>query len=316
MIMVSNRLFILIFVILIEDMKSYLKSITHLLFAFILIIPAFGQDLQEIPSLKQRVTDAANLLSDSEVAFLTNQLKDLEERKGSQLAILTVSSTKPETIEQYSIRVVDQWKIGREDVDDGVLLIIAKNDRKLRIEVGYGLEGAIPDAYSKRIINNIIVPHFRDGDYYQGIEEGVEAIIGLINGEDLPEVTSTTSAQNDKTIGLFFFIGIIVLIFIVVLTKVALAKKLGNTKSNLIVLSIVFLVVWLVVNFISAVFASFFALIFLNGRGSGGGRRGGGYYGGYVGGSSGGWGGGGGFSGGGFSGGGGGFGGGGASGGW
>lgn len=307
---------IFIFLIFIEDMKSSLKSIVVLSVATLLAYSCFGQDLPEIPRLEKRVTDLANLLSESEETFLTNQLKELETRKGSQLAILTVNSTKPETIEQYSIRVVDQWKLGREDVDDGVLLIVAKNDRKVRIEVGYGLEGAIPDAYAKRIINNVIVPHFRDGDYYLGIEEGVEAIIGLINGEDLPEVTSTTSARSDKTTGLFFFIGIIILIFTVVIIKVVLANKLGNLRSNLIVISIVFLAVWLVVNFISAVFASFFALVFLNGKGSGGGRRGGGYYGGYVGGSSGGWGGGGGFSGGGFSGGGGGFGGGGASGGW
>ncbi|MEQ6168436.1 YgcG family protein [Ekhidna sp. MALMAid0563] len=297
-------------------MKSYLKSIAVLLFTMLSGALCFGQDLSEVPILEKRVTDLANLLSESEETFLSKQLEDLETRKGSQLAILTINSTKPETIEQYSIRVVDQWKIGREDVDDGVLLIIAKNDRKLRIEVGYGLEGAIPDAYAKRIINNIIVPHFRDGDYYLGIEEGVEAIIGLINGEELPEVTSTTTSSNgNKTIGLFYFIGIVVLIFIVILTKVALANKLGNFKSNLIIISLVFIVVWLIVNFVSAVFASFFALVFLNGKGSGGGRRGGGYYGGYVGGSSG-WGGGGGFSGGGFSGGGGGFGGGGASGGW
>lgn len=307
---------IFIFLIFIEDMKSSLKSIVVLLVATLLAYSCFGQDLPEIPRLEKRVTDLANLLSESEETFLTNQLKELETRKGSQLAILTVNSTKPETIEQYSIRVVDQWKLGREDVDDGVLLIVAKNDRKVRIEVGYGLEGAIPDAYAKRIINNVIVPRFRGGDYSLGIEEGVEAIIGLINGEDLPEVTSTTSARSDKTTGLFFFIGIIILIFTVVIIKVVLANKLGNLKSNLIVISIVFLAVWLVVNFISAVFASFFALVFLNGKGSGGGRRGGGYYGGYVGGSSGGWGGGGGFSGGGFSGGGGGFGGGGASGGW
>jgi len=293
-------------------MKSYLKSIVILLFATLAAPASFGQDLQEIPKLEKRVTDLADLLSEPEESFITKQLENLETRKGSQLAILTINSTKPETIEQYSIRVVDQWKIGREDADDGVLLIIAKNDRKVRIEVGYGLEGAIPDAYAKRIINNIIVPHFRDGDYYLGIEEAVETIIGLIDGEDLPGVTSATST-NDKTTGLFYFIGIFALIFLVIIAKVLLTKKMGNLKSNLIVISIVFLVIWGFVNLMSAIFASAFALIFLNGRGSGGGRRGGGYYGGYVGGSS--WGGGGGFSGG-FSGGGGGFGGGGASGGW
>ncbi|SNS44596.1 uncharacterized protein SAMN05421640_0176 [Ekhidna lutea] len=299
-------------------MKSYLKSIVILLVAIVAISHLKAQDQQEVPTLTERVTDQANILSPNEVAYLTNQLKDLEERKGSQLAILTVSSTKPETIEQYSIRVVDQWKLGREDVDDGVLLIIAKNDRKLRIEVGYGLEGAIPDAYAKRIISNIIVPHFRDGDYYLGIEEGVEAIIGLIDGEELPQVTSSGSkrSSNDDQYSFFLFIGIVACIFVVFIIKGLLGKKVGNLKSNLIMVSIVFIVMWILVSFGAAIFSSFLALVFLNGVGSGGGgRRGGGYYGGYVGGSSG-WGGGGGFSGGGFSGGGGGFGGGGASGGW
>ncbi|WP_425389531.1 TPM domain-containing protein [Ekhidna sp.] len=298
-------------------MKSYLKSIVLLLVAMMASIHLNAQDQQEVPTLTERVTDLANLLSPSEEAYLTNQLKDLEERKGSQLAILTVNTTEPETIEQYSIRVVDQWKLGREDVDDGVLLVIAKNDRKLRIEVGYGLEGAIPDAYAKRIISNIIVPHFRDGDYYLGVEEGVEAIIGLIDGEELPEVASDSrQTSNKKFIALFSFSGIVILIIVMIVAKVLLAKKLGNTKSSVVVVIGIFLVVWLLVNLSAGVFASLMSFFFLNGIGSGGGgRRGGGYYGGYVGGSSG-WGGGGGFSGGGFSGGGGGFGGGGASGGW
>ena len=294
-------------------MKSYLKSIAILVLTTG-VFSTWGQERAEVPELKTRVTDLADILSESEEAFLTNQLEALETRKGSQLAILTVNSTKPETIEQYSIRVVDQWKIGRADVDDGVLLVIAKNDRKLRIEVGYGLEGAIPDAYAKRIISNIIVPHFRDGDYYLGIEEGVEAIIGLIDGEELPEVTTTRSRKKDDSYSFGLFLGIVVLIFTVFIAKALISKKVGNLKSNLIVIPIVFLTVWILVSFGAAIFASLLATVILNGKGSGGGRRGGGYYGGYVGGSS--WGGGGGFSGGGFSGGGGGFGGGGASGGW
>ena len=296
-------------------MKSYLKSIV-LLLVVSAISPALGQST-DVPELKERVTDLADILSESEESILTSLLADLEERKGSQVAILTINSTKPETIEQYSIRVVDQWKLGREDIDDGVLLIIAKNDRKLRIEVGYGLEGAIPDAYAKRIINNIIVPHFRDGDYYLGIEEGVEAIVGLINGEELPQVTSDGGGNRDnEDYSFLLFIGIVVLIFIIFIAKALLSKKMGNVKSNLITVSIVFVIVWILVSFGAAIFVSIISLIFLNGTGSGrGGRGGGGYYGGYSGGYSGGFSGGG-FSGGGFSGGGGGFGGGGASGGW
>ncbi|WP_436514523.1 TPM domain-containing protein [Ekhidna sp. To15] len=296
-------------------MKSYLKSVVLCTIAIGITFSTNGQDLQTIPDLKERITDQAGLLSEYEERFLTDELKQLEERKGSQVAILIVRTTKPETIEQFSIRVVDQWKLGREDVDDGVLLIIAKNDRKLRIEVGYGLEGAITDAYAKRIINNIIVPHFRDGDYYLGIEEGTEAIIALIDGEDLPAVTRTSSRNKDDDYSFALFLGMVVLIFMVFIGKAFLTKKIGNLKSNLIMIPLVFLTFWILVNFIVALFASFFAFIFLNGVGSSGrGGRGGGYYGGYSGGYSGGFSGG--FSGGGFSGGGGGFGGGGASGGW
>ena len=295
-------------------MKSYLKSIVLVVLSVVMTGALSAQDLQPIPDLKERVTDRAGLLSAYEKAFLTDELQQLEERKGSQIAILTVATTKPETIEQYSIRVVDQWKLGREDVDDGVLLIIAKNDRKLRIEVGYGLEGAITDAYAKRIISNIIVPHFRDGDYYLGIEEGVEAIIALIDGEDLPAVTRTSSRNDGKSQSFALFLGIVVMIFVIFIFKAILTKKIGNLKSNLIVLPIVFLTFWILVSLSAGLFASFFAFIFLNGGSSGRGGRGGGYYGGYSGGYSGGFSGG--FSGGGFSGGGGGFGGGGASGGW
>ncbi|MEP0985795.1 TPM domain-containing protein [Ekhidna sp.] len=296
-------------------MKSYLKSIAILLVSIATTYPSLGQDQQQVPNLKERVMDLANMLSTAEEEYLIDELRSLEDSKGSQLVILTINTTKPETIEQYSIRVADQWRIGREDVDDGVLLIVAKNDRKLRIEVGYGLEGAIPDVYAKRIISNIITPHFRDGDYYLGIEEGTEAIIGLINGEELPEVTSAKKRSESENHSFGLFLGIVILIFIVFITKALLSKKVGNLKSNLLVIPIVFIIVWILISIGAAMFASILALILLNGGGKGGGRRGGGgYYGGYSGGYSGGFSGGG-FSGG-FSGGGGGFGGGGASGGW
>jgi uncharacterized protein len=268
----------------------------------------------EVPKLKGRVTDQTNLLTSAQINVIEAQLETLEKEKGSQVVLLIVESTKPETIEQYSIRVADEWKIGRSDPDDGVLLLVAKSDRKIRIEVGYGLEGAIPDAIAKRIIDNVMVPHFRDGDYFLGIEEGLEAITALIKGEELPEVSDSEYSDGNKTISMMLIFGSIILIFAVVIAKVILAKKYGNVKSNLVVISLLFIVVWIIASLSAAIFASFFAFVFLNGRGSGG--RGGGHYGGYSG-YGGGFGGGG-FSGGGggFSGGGGGFGGGGASGGW
>ncbi len=131
---------------------------------------AFGQDLVAVPPLQGRVTDLTGTLSAEQRRSLDDELAALEQRKGSQIAILIVPTTQPEAIEQYSIRVAEQWKIGRgkvdgKSVDDGVLVVVAKNDRRVRIEVGYGLEGAIPDAYAKRIIDESIAPRFRQGDY-------------------------------------------------------------------------------------------------------------------------------------------------------
>ena len=140
-----------------------------------------------VPPLTGRVVDLTGTLSADQAASLEQKLKAFEDRKGSQLAVLIVPTTQPETIEQYSLRVAEQWKLGRKKVDDGALLIIAKNDRKLRIEVGYGLEGALNDATSKRIIDEIITPKFKSGDFAGGLSAGIDKMIGLINGEKLPE---------------------------------------------------------------------------------------------------------------------------------
>src|SRR6202020_1983989 len=139
-----------------------------------------------VPPLSGRVVDQTGTLSSSDVAALTQTLRDFEARKGSQIAVLIVPTTQPETIEQYSIRVAEAWKIGRKKIDDGALLVVAKNDRKLRIEVGYGLEGALNDITAKRIIDEIITPQFRNGDFAGGVAAGVDRIVGVINGESLP----------------------------------------------------------------------------------------------------------------------------------
>ena len=139
-----------------------------------------------VPPLKARVTDLTATLSREQQARLEQELQNFEAKKGSQLAVLIVPTTQPETIEQYGIRVVDSWKLGRKGIDDGALLLIAKNDRSLRIEVGYGLEGALNDATAKRIVNDIIVPRFKAGDFYGGIEVGIQSMIKVIEGEPLP----------------------------------------------------------------------------------------------------------------------------------
>jgi len=151
-----------------------------------------------VPPLSGRVVDQTGTLSASDAAALTQRLKDLETRKGSQVAVLIVPTTQPETIEQFSIRVAEAWKIGRKKIDDGALLVVAKNDHKLRIEVGYGLEGALTDVTSRRIIDEIIVPQFKTGDFTGGISAGVDRIIRVIDGEPLPAPKPEVSHSVDS----------------------------------------------------------------------------------------------------------------------
>ncbi len=139
-----------------------------------------------VPPLSGRVVDQTATLSSGDIAALTQTLRSLENRKGSQVAVLIVPTTQPETIEQYSIRVAEAWKVGRKKIDDGAILVIAKNDRKLRIEVGYGLEGALNDVTARRIIDEVITPKFRNGDFAGGISDGVDRIVRVIDGEPLP----------------------------------------------------------------------------------------------------------------------------------
>src|SRR5512145_1050521 len=116
-----------------------------------------------VPELKQRVTDLTATLDAGQIQLLENKLAAFESAKGAQIAVLLLPTTEPETIEEFGIRVAESWKLGRKGVDDGVLLLVAKDDRKLRIEVGYGLEGILPDAVGKRIVSDDIAPHFRQG---------------------------------------------------------------------------------------------------------------------------------------------------------
>src|SRR6266700_3483515 len=156
---------------------------------FLLAGLALAADEVAVPPLKARVAALTGTLTAAQIQTLEGRLRDFERGKGSQIAVLVLPSTQPETIEQYSIRVADAWKIGRTKADDGVILVVAKNDRKLRIEVGYGLEGAIPDAVAKRVVSEVIAPHFRAGDFYGGIAAGTDALLRLIEGEPLPAPT-------------------------------------------------------------------------------------------------------------------------------
>lgn len=149
--------------------------------------PAHAQAVQPVPPLERRVTDGTGTLTPDESRQLEDRLARFEREKGSQVAVLLVPTTAPETIEEYGIRVAEAWRLGRKGVDDGVILLVAIDDRALRIEVGYGLEGALPDVTAKRIVSDVITPYFRQGDYYGGLSAGIERIIGVIEGEPLPE---------------------------------------------------------------------------------------------------------------------------------
>jgi uncharacterized protein len=283
--------------------------------AFSYVVESFGADLQQIPPLTARVTDTTGTLDASQKQTLETSLGTLEQRKGAQLAVLMVPTVKPEEIEQYSIRVVDAWKLGRKNIDDGALLIIAKNDHRVRIEVGRGLEGAIPDAATARIIREYITPKFRSGDFFGGIVDATDALTKLIDGEPLPpplvEERRVRGASN-------MFNTITTVLFIAIWLRAMFGALPAGPRAG-----IVGLASGAVAMFFGGVLALaigcglFGALLGVLGGGGGGGfaRRGGwgGFGGGGFGGGGGSWSGGGG---GGFSGGGGGFSGGGASGSW
>lgn len=156
-----------------------------------------------VPELSRRITDLTATLSAGQIAALESKLAAFEAQKGSQIAVLIVPTTQPEDIAQFGIRVAEQWKIGRQKIDDGVILIVAKDDRKFRIEVGYGLEGVIPDAIAKRVIAETITPYFKAGDFNGGIDAGVQQLIKLIEGEPLPPPSASSNGGGE---GLFVFL--------------------------------------------------------------------------------------------------------------
>lgn len=260
-----------------------------------------------VPPLTGRVTDQTATLSAEQKTALEQTLQALEARKGSQLAVLMVPTTAPETIEQYALRVAEQWKLGRKKVDDGAILVIAKDDRTLRIEVGYGLEGALNDATSKRIINEVITPRFKQGDFNGGIAAGVEQIIRVIDGEPLPApkgISSGNTSDISQYVPIIFILALVVGGF--------LRSLIGRVPGAIATGGVMAFVAWIFAGAIStALVAGVIALLFTLLSGGMGGHGVGHHRGGFGTGGFGG-----GTRGGGFGGGGGGFGGGGASGRW
>jgi uncharacterized protein len=277
-----------------------------------------------VPALSARVIDQTKTLTPEQLRMLDQKLREIEARKGSQVVILMVPTTKPEEIEQFAIRVADKWKIGRKKVDDGVIVLIAKNDRAVRIEVGYGLEGALTDALSKRIIDGTMIPRFKQQDFYGGISSGVDQIGRVIDGEILPTPAPNRQLVADQegalsSLSVLFVIALVLGRFL----RKILGRVVGASATGVAVA----IIGWFIAGaLLTALLGGVIAFIVTLLSGSFGGLTSG-YYGaggnahsnagrsagrgGFGGGSSGG-----GFGGGGFSGGGGGFGGGGASGRW
>lgn len=286
------------------------------LLAFMVLLMPLAAHALDVPALRGRVNDYAEMLSSSTEGQLDLLLQDLEASDATQIVVLTIPSLDGDSLEDFSIRVAEQWKIGQKNLDNGAILLIAKSDRKLRIEVGYGLEGRLTDLLAGRIISNIIVPHFKAGQTDQGVIAGVQAMVGVVRGEFTATQAPSRDSGHDQRSGNGLFGLMLALFFLNVLGR--LRRSLGALAGAVIVpiigiavfgFSLTLLALLIPVGMVAGLLAGFLGAPLAFGHtGHRSGR--GGYW---IGGGGGGFGSGG-F--GGFSGGGGGFGGGGASGGW
>lgn len=197
----------------------------------VLSIHAAEGDPQPIPPLKARVTDLTATLSTADEARIGGKLAAFEANKGAQIAVLIVGTTQPEAIFDYSLRVAEAWKLGRKGVDDGVLFVVAKNDRKLQILTGPGLQGSLTDAMSKRIIAEIVAPKFRSGDFAGGIEQGVEKIINVLQGEALPPPQKKRVAVQSGNYENFFMIALAAAFVVGPLLRSLLGRFMGATAT-------------------------------------------------------------------------------------
>jgi uncharacterized protein len=272
---------------------------------------------QEVPALKERVNDYAGLLSAAVRRQVEATLGALEQTDSTQIVVLTVSSLGGDTIEDFSLRVADTWKIGHKGLDNGAILVIAKQERQLRIEVGYGLEGKLTDLMAGRIIREVIAPRFKAGQFDQGVVEGVEAMVEVVRGEFMPPARFPQKGlpRHALAFALFAFIFLVSMLGRISLRLAAAGGALAAPLLGITALGMGFPAVLALfpIGLVVGIFLSLLAPAMAarapsNRRG----HYGGGPWlgGGFGGGGSGGWGGGG------FSGGGGGFGGGGASGSW
>ncbi|MFJ9534192.1 TPM domain-containing protein [Herbaspirillum sp. NPDC101396] len=196
---------------------------------------AGAQDFVAVPALTSHVMDQAGMLDEQQRRTLDQVLTDYETRTGSQIAVLLIASTAPEAIEQYGIRVADAWKLGRKGIDDGVILIVAKDNpkalRRLRIEAGRGVQGSLTDAQSKRILEDVIAPHFRQNDYYGGLAAGISALTSLLDRENLPAAEKKeASGQSDAG---WLEVAILVIMLAVFFTALLLVRRRTTGRNNL-----------------------------------------------------------------------------------
>jgi uncharacterized protein len=270
-----------------------LRLLAAALWCLLATLASAAEELVAVPALSARVTDLTGTLAVERIRTLEEALAGIERQKGAQVVIVMLSTTRPETIEQFGIRLAEQWKIGRAGINDGAIVIVAKDDRKMRIEVGYGLEGAVPDAVAKRIVAETMAPHFRNGDFAGGLDAAVTVLAGSIGGEALPEPVRAAEGEDDGGVG-YWLLGTILFSGILNTLFGLLGSMLAAAGAGL-------LAWWIFGSWIAAAIAALLAFVISFLRGGGGVSSGG-------------------FSstdsGGGFSGGGGDFGGGGASGDW
>ncbi len=227
--------------------------------SLLMLATAFAQ--QAVPPLSAHVIDTAHTLSTRQIEPLENKLVRFEATRGSQIVVLIVPTTQPEDISSYANRVANTWKIGRKEMGDGLLVVVALNDRKVRIEVAKALEGAIPDLAAKRIIDQAMTPSFKQGDYAGGLEAGVNLITALITGEALPAPIANTHEAlpasidwNGLSVLLFFAVP-----FIASLARSLLGQKLGTLATGA---AIGGLTLFLTSSVLIAIFAACAALIF------------------------------------------------------
>ena len=274
----------------------WLRSIIALWLA-LASLSGMAADLAAVPPMRGFVVDTAGMLKPSQAQMLEQRLQEFDRSHGSQIAVLIVPTTQPETIEQYSIRVFDAWKVGRKQIDDGVLIVVAAKDRKLRIDVGYGLEGAIPDAIAKRIVMETMSPKFKAGEPYSALVAAIDQIGKLIEGEKLPPPTrSSTQTQAKDEGGQFenlLVIGLIAASVVGGILSMLLGRFLGGMATGGLVGTIAwFMTTSLIVTGIAS-FVVFLFVLLSGGRGGssgggwGSGSSGGGDWGGFSGGGGG-----------------------------